>query len=91
MISVKNVLIKLKQLKMCFLKRECEQNIQERIRSRAPDDLLFQGRLLEKRWGECPCASEAEGLWQRPSKLPVRRFRMVGFWLRSPRVESLGI
>lgn len=34
MISVKNVLIKLKLLKMCFLKRQCEQNIQERIGSR---------------------------------------------------------
>lgn len=45
MISVKNVLIKLKLLKMCFLKRECEQNVQERGRSRAPDDLPFQGGL----------------------------------------------
>lgn len=40
MISVKNVLIKLKLLKMCFLKKECEQNIQERVSFRAPDSWL---------------------------------------------------
>lgn len=55
MISVKNVLIKLKLLKMCFLKRECEQNIQERGRSPAPDDLPLQDGLKAgsgKRVGE---------------------------------------
>lgn len=51
MISVKNVLIKLKLLKMCFLKRECEQNIQERSRSRGPGCRAFYGGE-RKRGGE---------------------------------------
>lgn len=47
MISVKNVLIKLKLLRMCFLKREYEQNVQEWSRSWALDALL----VPEGFWG----------------------------------------
>lgn len=41
MISVKNVLIKLKLLKCVFLKREGEQDIQERVKSQAPHSPSF--------------------------------------------------
>lgn len=73
MISVKNVLIKLKLLKMCFLKRECEQNIQEGIRSRGPDCWGFQRRALGKEAVRPSLCSRGRWLMGKAIKIAIKK------------------
>ena len=78
MISVKNVLIKLKLLKMCFLKREGEQNIQETVPCPGPQTPHLSEAVLEKGTIGPSCGTEQAGLWQKMVKTAIKKPQSVG-------------